>query len=435
MKTLASFGRLNALSLSALISLMSCSLAQTSGQQPVATIVQDTSDHYLSMTFLRRINAAALQLNYLPEVSADKVGWSSDSSQVQTVSVAPFDAQFETVTVRDSTSITPSAARFIRLRIVSANIESTSAVWIGSDTVIYGTGGSRSRLTLFSQRMVRPILWAGTVDSLQNPLLCDTNATFVNSQFGTNGIPAYVEFDNGATADIADTAAASQSLILAGSVSGLVSSGDAYRIREHSTIATLFGANNEAGLTAGSTAARADNILLLDPATQRTTTIFYLSNATTHGWALADRSALVPNCIIYPEQGIIVRRIGLSDAHLYNYGLVRTGPARVPVYPGYNLVGTAKSLSSVPLEALNLYTADMATGLHAGTTANTADNLLIIQPNGAAATYFYADVPGVYQRWLDTGRHAAVNVQVSPGTVFIIKRQHPAPFMWTIPGE
>jgi hypothetical protein len=314
-------------------------------------------------------------------------------------------------------------------------MESASPVWIGNDTLVYGNGGSGSRETLFSQRMVRPILAAGIIASVQNASLSDTNAAFANAQFGTNGIPAYVEFDNGGMADIADTTDVTKSLTLAGGTGSMASTGDAYRIRAHFTIASLFGTNNEAGLVAGPTAAQADNILLLDPATQRTTTIFYFSNATVQGWALADRTALVPNHIIYPEQGVIVRRVAVSDAHVYLCGPVKTGAAIVPVQPGYNLVGTLKSLSSVPLEGLNLYTGDTTTGLYAGTTASTADNLLVIQPNGATTTYFYVDMPGVYQGWLDAGRHPAVNVQVSAGSLFIIKRQHSSAFTWTIPAE
>jgi hypothetical protein len=41
----------------------------------------------------------------------------------------------------------------------------------------------------------------------------------------------------------------------------------------------------------------------------------------------------------------------------------------------------------------------------------------------------------VYQGWADGTRHPAVNVQIPAGSAFFIKRQHPAPFTWTIPAE
>src|SRR5262249_3843725 len=112
-----------------------------------------------------------------------------------------------------------------------ATVQTVSPVWICTGTSIQGNGGSGTRLTAFSQRMVQPIATAGTVSTLQNSTLTDTNASWSNGQFGTNGLPAYVEFNNGWMADIADSSANSHSLVLAGSLGGVVSAGDAYRIR------------------------------------------------------------------------------------------------------------------------------------------------------------------------------------------------------------
>jgi hypothetical protein len=397
----------------------------------VIFITQDSGSHYLAMTYKRRTNAEALGLQYLPEVSYDKVNWYSDASHVLGVSVSSVDSQFDSVTIRDTTPILSSAARFIRLHVISGNLESTSPIWIGNDTLVYGNGGNVSRSTLFSQRMVRPVLSAGVAASLQDALLSSTNGAATNGQFGTNGIAAYVEFDNGATADIADSTDTTGNLVLAGSVGNLASAGDAYRIRAHFTIASLFGTNNEAGLTAGPTPALADNILLTMPDTQRTITIFYSS--FVHDWLLSDRTTRAGNQVVYPEQGVVVRRIQASDAHVYLCGPVKTGVAMVPVQPGYNLVGTLKSLSSVSLDGLNLYTGDSSTGLVGGSTPSTADNLLVTQPNGSSATYFYY-TNGI-QGWVDGGRHPAGTVQILPGSAFLIKRAHASAFTWTIPAE
>src|SRR5262249_37481116 len=87
-------------------------------------ITQDSGNRYLAMRFNRRVNAAALQLQYLPEVSADKATWYSDNENVLQLSVTPLNSEFDTVIVRDQTPITPAAARFIRLHIISATLES-----------------------------------------------------------------------------------------------------------------------------------------------------------------------------------------------------------------------------------------------------------------------------------------------------------------------
>src|SRR5262249_91603 len=316
-------------------------------------ITQDNGNHYLAMKYARRINAGALGLQYLPEVSADKVSWASDSANVLTLSVVPLDSEFNWVTVRDQTPITPSMARFIRLHIISPSLQSYSPIWIGSDTLIQGTTtGMSSRTTFFSQRMVLPVLYAGTVSSLQNTALTDTNATWTSSEFGRGGLPAYAEFDNGSMVDIASSASTTKSLSLAGNLGGMASPGDAYRIRAHFTIASLFGTNNEPGLKSGGKTGEGDNVMVMTPQTQQTLTIFYYDDGVNRGWLTADYSP-ADKLVIYPEQGLLVRRMASGDRHLYLCGPVKTGVTLVSVDLGYNLVGTLKSLRPVNLSALN----------------------------------------------------------------------------------
>jgi hypothetical protein len=70
------------------------------------------------MQFKKRHNPVDFPLQYLPEVSADNQTWYSDGGHISQVSLTPLDAQFDQVIVRDLTSITPAAPRFIRLRII-----------------------------------------------------------------------------------------------------------------------------------------------------------------------------------------------------------------------------------------------------------------------------------------------------------------------------
>jgi len=397
----------------------------------IMAITNSNGSRYVSLQYKQRVNAAALQLQYLPEISGDRTNWSSATI----VDVTPLDSDFNRVTVADQTAISATAPRFIRLRVLLNSSQASSPVWVGSDTTILGTGGGDSVLTAFSQRMVRPVQNAGKITQLQNAAFTDINAVWADGEFGTNGLPAYVEFDSGWMVDIADTSASTKTLLLADTITGLASVGDSYRIRPHFTVASLFGTNNEAGLTAGSTAARSDNILLLKPETQQTTTIFYFSNSANQGWALADRRAFVPNRVIYPEQGVLVRRIASADGSLYLSGPVKTGIAVVSVQPGYNLLGTLKSSRSILLQDLNLYTADPTTGLVAGNAASAADNLLVIQANGSTVAYSYAIIPGVFQGWADSNLNPVTNIAIPAGATFVIKRQNPGAFAWTIPVE
>ena len=77
-----------------------------------------SGNQYLTMQFKKRHNPVDFPLQYLPEVSGDNQTWYSDGGHISQVSLTPLDAQFDQVIVRDLTSITPAAPRFIRLRII-----------------------------------------------------------------------------------------------------------------------------------------------------------------------------------------------------------------------------------------------------------------------------------------------------------------------------
>jgi hypothetical protein len=343
------------------------------------------------------------------------------------------------VTVRDLTPVSPTAPQFIRLRIGYNSIQATSPVLIGSDTTIAGNGGSGSKLTLFSQRLVRPIAYAGKISSVQDASLTDTNSAWSEGQFGTNGIPSYLELDNGWTIDIAYSSAASNTLLVANSLAVIASAGDNYRIRPHFTVASLFGTNNETGLTAGPNSAVADNVLIFLPETQQMLTLFYYSNPpiTFQGWVRADNFSPDSNEVIYPEQGVMVVRSVPGNANLYLSGPVRTGVTVAPVQPGYNFLGTLKSISTLTLSNLYLFTTNNSTGVVAGLNPSVSDNLIVVSPGGSVTTYFYYYNPPTFQGWVNAaGFTPSDTVPIPAGSVFIILRQGAyGAFPWFIPAE
>ena len=398
------------------------------------SIMQDVGGHYASLQFSQRTSTGALPLQYIPEVSGDKQIWYSDGTHVIQVGLTPLDTQFDWVTVRDSTPTTPATPRFIRLRVVSGTIETTSPVSVSSATTIQGNSGTGSRTTFFSQRMVLPILYAGTVSSLQTTSLTDTNANWTVGQFGTNGTQAYVEFNNGWMADIANSTTTTN-LALAGNLTGVASVGDSYRIRAHFTIASLFGTNNETGLQSGRNTAKADNIMVMIPQTQQTLTIFYYDNGVNHGWLTADYNP-AGHLAIYPEQGLLVRRAAAADRNLFVCGSVKTGVTIAPIEPGHNLVGTLKSISNLTLATLNIYTGNPATGLASGRNTADSDTLLMVQSDGTTATYFYYKDNSGNQGWLDANYNPSANVPINAGSAFFVHRlTRNGSFNWLIPAE
>jgi fibronectin type 3 domain-containing protein len=85
--------------------------------KPVTTgLIDSGGQKYFSLTFRRRKNQPLL--NYLPEVSSDKITWNSGVSYVRQVSAFDLNTEIEVVTYQDLVPVTPAAPRFFRLRVV-----------------------------------------------------------------------------------------------------------------------------------------------------------------------------------------------------------------------------------------------------------------------------------------------------------------------------
>lgn len=327
--------------------------------------------------------------------------------------------------------------------VISESFVTTEVTIVGADTKAFQD-------TWLSSPMVSPFVAAGMVTSLGSNTLYDAEGEWSADQFnGVNG-PYYVEFNSGYMADIVKTDPATRTLSVSGDLRPYVTGGEAYRIRKHFTIGDIFGAQNEAGLTGGLNDAQADTILLQAPG--RATTIFYLAHPKLHGWVkIPDGSSpAIPNnvfapyepaagVIIYPEQGIMIRRKAAQSSSFHMRGQVKTTPTKVPVYPGWNVLGTLKSFRNVKLADLKLYTGDAASGLNGGKNDAVGDNLMLIQPDGSTVTYWYCPVAygdGMGWRKVAPGVPIANDDVIAPGTVFLLCRKAPwGVFTWEIPSE
>lgn len=313
-------------------------------------------------------------------------------------------------------------------------VESTTDIFVSKVAVISGNPGTGPKLSYLSMPLVRPVLYSGKITSLGTGSITDTNATWIQSQFnGTNGLH-YVEFDSGVTADITQTQAATDTLVHAGTLTGLITVGNSFRVRRHATLSDIFGQNNEAGLLAGANSAVADNVLVHDPTTQVTMTFFYSSVSGFTGW-YRDNFTPASTLAVYPEQGLMVRRRASGNLSVYLNGAAKEGPTRVPVYAGYNLVGTLKGTKNMMLSELNLYTGNAATGIQAGSSLTTADNLMVVRPDSTTISYFYSNLSGNVG-WYDASYSSASNAIVSAGSAFFINRKSSSGlFHWYIPAE
>lgn len=311
-----------------------------------------------------------------------------------------------------------------------AGAESVSEIHVSTAALIQGTFSSTPKLTFLALQSVQPAAEAGTLTAAGAGTLTDQNANWTTGQF--EGNPHYIEFGSGLVADIVGTDGASRTLTISWNLEGLVSPGQSYTIRRHSTLAGVFGANNSAGLLAGANSASADNILVHRAETQQTLTYFYSNVPGFSGWYSAAYSP-ANNLIIRPQQGLMIRRRSSGNVVLYSGGVSRRVAPIIVVNRGFNLLGTLRAASSVTLASLNLYTGNPGTGLAGGANSSAADNLILIRPDGSSVTYFYSNYPG-FEGWYDSTYLPADSATISPGTAFLLNRKPGRnAFSWTMP--
>lgn len=316
--------------------------------------------------------------------------------------------------------------------------ETISSTFVATAKMVRGSETSFPT-TLLSLPAVRAVAYAGQVTSVGSGTISDIEANWADDEFnsslsgGGTQVTHYVEFDSGLMADIEGTDAATQTLILAGHLTGAITEGDNYRIRPHSTINSIFGSANEAGLLGGTGPNNSDNVLLIQP-NGKVIILWYSTISGFEGW-MDFQYDPAGDTIIYPEQGFYLRKLHSNSQELFFTGDLKQSPTIAPIEPGFNLVGTIKADTALTLEELNLiqdFTGD--TGMKPGAGPNNADTLIVYDANGGNHIYWYSSIVG-YEGWHDFEYNLASNVSLAPGDAFFILRRKATAFDWTIPGE
>lgn len=306
---------------------------------------------------------------------------------------------------------------------------------------VEGTGGtSPSKISFKGLGLTRPVEYQGSAETVGSNTLVDNESTWTDNQFnGTNG-KFFVEITSGpgagTTYDIAGTSAASKTITLAQNLAAGVSNGTTFRIRKHWTVATVFGSNNESGLQGGEDSASADQVLLWNGSGYD---VYYFQAlppaAGGTGWRSAkDVFADAGGSVIYPEDGVLVKRFQSSPVSVVLMGAVKTGQTSIPIQPGTNIVANVYA-SGITLESSQLYKAD-GTRLTAGEDAAGADQVLLWNGNGYDV-YYYQSLPPAAG---GTGWRSAKDVFADAGSTVIavgssvlVKRNFGAAFDWQVP--
>lgn len=323
---------------------------------------------------------------------------------------------------------------------------------VGFTTIsVAGNGGSgQPAYTFATLGMYNAVAFQSTTTSVGgSSTLVDTSATWADNAYnGASGqITYYVEITSGTgagtTYDITGTTAATQSLTLSQPLLAGITSGATYRIRPHWTLAGVFGATNQNGLTGG-TSTTADQVLVWNSSTQGYTTFYYkTSGLGGTGWrSFSSPSVDASGTVLYPDDGFIIVRNQASATSLTITGSVKTGQSVIPVPAGYTLLGNVYA-TSMTLASSGLYTGSSSTGV-AGGTSTTADQILIWNPASTGYdTYYYktSGLGGTGWRAFSSPSVDASNTPIPAGAAIFVNRiggggtgfnwvapQHPASF-------
>ncbi len=313
----------------------------------------------------------------------------------------------------------------------------TDPVGFVTMTIAAGTG-SASNYSFNGMALTRTVSYQGTAETATaaTTTLIDNEAVWTDNQFNgaSSAITHYVEITSGSSAgttyDITGTTASTKTLTLAQPLAAGVAAGASFKIRQHWTVASIFGAADEAGLTGG-TSSTADQILINNGA--GFDTYYYKTTGPGGiGWrSTASVSVDRSGTLIYPDDSLVVKRTAATAVNVVIMGSVKTGQSSYPVATGNTFIANPCA-APLTLASCGIYTTDANTGLLGG-TSGTADKITLW--NGAAYdTYYYKTTGPGGTGWRSTSSISidASAIPIAVGTSVVVVRSGAA-FNWVIP--
>lgn len=303
---------------------------------------------------------------------------------------------------------------------------------VGYITLNVSGGGSTAApvLSYIGATLVNKTEFSGPYTASGQSSLTFADGSFTAGQFdAAAGVPQYyVEITSGANAgvwtDIVSNTA--NALTLADDISGLAGASGSAVIRKHHTIASLFGAENSAGFLGGADVASADELQVIDAATQSQTTIFYSTDDLNSGW-VTSAGQPAGNFIVPPGVGIKVSRKAADPLPIIQVGHVKTGQTWLPIEQGINVL-------NVPLATgVTLGNSQLSeSGLTGGADIAGADEVGTIDA-GVFTSYFFS-TDDLNSGWVTAAGAGAADKLLAEGTGFRVIRKSPA-FNWKAPAQ
>jgi uncharacterized protein (TIGR02597 family) len=307
-------------------------------------------------------------------------------------------------------------------------------------TIPGGPGDGTAQLSLKAIGLVQPVEHRGVSEAARSNVLFDDDADWTDNQFSPPHATAatathFVEITTGPRAgllfDIIGTDQARHRLKLAQALPKNIGTRVGYHIRRHWTIADVFGPHNEAGLLAGA-ATEADQIWIYDG--PKYEAYFFSTGEQGDGWRKVDGGTDDrATRKIYPDDGLVIQRKGVGAIQPIVKGMVKTGPALIPIRKGLNIVGNVYA-APLTFASSRLYTGNTATGVRAGATAAAADKVLLF--NGTDYdSYYYQRNANYGNGWRREGDRVTDmrETPIDAGSAVAIKRRGTTGFNWKVP--
>lgn len=278
---------------------------------------------------------------------------------------------------------------------------------VGYETVPLASG-----FNYVGTRLHQPPVAAGTFETVGSSSVTDTGADF--SALSTNPTKTYIiEINDGSgvltqvlgSAVSGSTIATNDNLSAAG-----VANGASYKIRPASTLSSVFGANNSAGLAAGFGGIGGDIIFIPDGAGGFDQ---YYYDDLESSWCDVNGTAVdgatVP--LVYVDS-LIISSTGTVSSLVVS-GEVKTKPTSAAVASGFNYLG-----SVYPAEATLSSTFDDAVpSLDKGFGGIGGDIFFIPDGSGGFNQYYYDDLE---TSWCDVNGApvSGSSIPLKPGIIF-----------------
>ena len=294
-----------------------------------------------------------------------------------------------------------------------------------SKVTIDGSGTNESAFTALSVTYENAPLYSGTINTASSALISLTTSDLSAGEYaGTdpNGDATHYVLltsgdHEGLSLEIQENTI-NTITVSSDNLESLSLDGITFEILAHSTLADIFGAENSAGLTSGSSVNQSDRIYIMQADGTGSWDSYYYQTSPRggSGWRqVGDTSTDYQGLTLPLDTGILVNRIGDEDLTLYVYGSVKKTETHMRVLgPGFSLLGNPFPVD-IQLGESGIYSAD--NGYVSTSSPSTSDLLFVIAADGTFDSYFYLTSPRGGSGWRKVGDSSTdVSTQILPAT-------------------